>query len=328
MPAAFKFPMSKLLRGPRALSVLAFLAACSGPGGCADKQISSVVPAAPTPRPGYVGDDTKVERAKMTFNSPEAAATYDTLNACLKRTEEGFYAYPLRTIGNFVNVEWCRGKGAHINCAGGDTRKGAGAAWTSLEVLHHTETWPQVFGLTFSVADVPKQDGVGVTFSWSKGGKRIVGEGMHLGFREVAKGKVTRTVGVSMLDEFEVGEDSLVVNAVGDTAMLYARLRESPESLRAEVEGRLNALEKKVHDALDADTPRKCVYGEYNGDGIAPDCVERVPLSAADKDKARKQLADRLTSERALLASHYQTMHARFLEVLPDRCWSPSAAQP
>lgn len=53
----------------------------------------------------------------MQFRSEAAASTYDKLNACLARDQQDFFAYPLRTIGNFVNVEWCRGKGADINCA-------------------------------------------------------------------------------------------------------------------------------------------------------------------------------------------------------------------
>ncbi|MEM1031215.1 MAG: hypothetical protein AAGN82_12765 [Myxococcota bacterium] len=298
---------------------------CSGPGGCTPSHRSGAAPPTPpTPQAGYVGEDDLVARSTLKFGAPRAAARYDRLETCLQRRgEDGFYHYPRRRIGNFVKLEWCRGPGAHINCAGGDTRKGAGVAWTSLAVMHYPQRWPEVFGLSFSVADVPPADGVGVALAWSEGGKRVLGEHFSVAFRRVARGEVTAQTFLGMGVQFEVGLEPIRITETRSAGELYRKARTSPEALRSEIEGRLSALERAVTDALQADTPRKCIYGEYEGDGVPPPCLEEVPLSAEEKADASTRLAERLRRERDFVSAEYATMHQRFVALLPETCWSP-----
>lgn len=279
---------------------------------------------ASAPQGGYVGEDARVERAVLQFETAEAAGEFDRLLACFTRDLPGFYAYPMRRIGNFVNIEWCKGSGAEINCAGGDTRTTPGAAWTSLETHAYESSWPQVFGLGFSVGEIPMQ-GIGASVSWSSGAKGVSGEHAHFTFFDVKGGVIETRFTLALVDAMKFGETVVEAKAVGTHAELVERIRRSPESLRTEIEARMTALERAVLASLDADEPRKCVYGEYRGDGIPPSCDKLVPLDDAEKAAARARVSKYTSGIRALASTQAPAMHAKVVELLPTTCWSPKS---
>lgn len=301
--------------------IFALLAACSGPSACGHTPRERPAPVAPTPRPGYVGEDAKIPRREVVFPTPEEAARYDTLRACLVRDEPGWFHYPLRGIGAFIQEEWCIGHGAGIHCEGGDTRSAPPAGWTMIEVMR-THGTNEVYGLAFSVGELPP-DGLGTSVSWSKDGRPILGEHFWLRFSRVVGGDVKQTLSLGMHDELEVGLHPIRVTAEGSQTELWHRVRASPDALLAEIVARMDALEAAVTKALDEDLPRKCIYGEYGGDGVPPPCVKEVPLDAAEKAAARTKLTDYVTSSRAWARDEAPAMHAAFVELVPDRCFSP-----
>ncbi len=280
-----------------------------------------------TPQPEFVGEDDLISRDQLTFATPEQADAYDALEACFVRYGEDWTAYPRRRFGNFVNIEWCRGEGSHINCAGGNTRKVPGAGWTSLEVLHHERSWPQVFGLSFTLGEIPKQEGIAVAFSWTQGGQSIIGDHISATFQEVQEGRIHSKLSLGMAQGFILGETQIESPTKGTAAQLYKRLIASPESLRAEATTQLDGLQEAVERALASDTPRKCVYGEYQGGGISPKCVKKVPLDASEKAEARALLEQILAPQRNLITEHADAMHARLVALLPAKCWTPAATQ-
>tara|TARA_R110002073_G_scaffold256849_4_gene419503 strand:- start:23576 stop:24655 length:1080 start_codon:yes stop_codon:yes gene_type:complete len=275
------------------------------------------------PKAGFVGADDLIARDVIKFATPAEASAYDKLEACFVRYGEEWTAYPRRRFGNFVNVEWCRGQGSNINCGGGNTRETPGAGWGSLSVLQYEREWPQVFGLSFTTGQIPTDNGVAVSFSWSEGGKSVLGESVHATFKEVVAGEVGSKLSLGMAQGFSIGEGEIKSPTKGTRAELYQRLVASPDSLRNEAKAQLDGLEAAVEAALTADTPRKCVYGKYQGGGIPPRCLRKVPLDASEKAAARASLQEILTSQRALITKHADAMHAGLVELLPSECWTP-----
>jgi hypothetical protein len=275
------------------------------------------------PKSGFVGSDDLIERDTLKFSTLGHADAYDKLEACLVRYGEDWTAYPRRRFGNFINIEWCRGKGANINCAGGDTRKVPGAGWGALEVLHYEREWPQVFGLAFTTGQIPETQGIAVALSWAEGGKSVIGDNMSVAFQSVQSGSVVSKLGLGMRQSFALGEKPIESPTSGTAAELYKRLVASPDSLRAEATAQIDGLEAAVEAALTADTPRKCVYGEYKGGGIPPRCLRQVPLDASEKAEARVLLENTLAPQRKLVAEYTEAMHRELVELLPAKCWTP-----
>ncbi len=276
-----------------------------------------------TPKAGFVGADDLITRETLRFKDEAAAQTYDKLVGCFARYGDDWTAYPLRRFGNFVNVEWCRGEGSNINCAGGNTRTTPGAGWGSVSVLHYERDWPAVYGLSFTAGQIPKTEGIAASVSWARGGQSVLGDSSHVGFQEVKGGAVVGKLSLGMSQSFTVGEDAISSQTTGTASEFYQRLTVSPESLRKEAAAQLDGLEAAVEAALAADTPRKCVFGPYKGGGIPPECIRKDPLDATEKAEARSQLGELLTSQRALLDQHAGAMHAALLELMPAACWKP-----
>ncbi|MBL4636642.1 MAG: hypothetical protein JKY56_22520 [Kofleriaceae bacterium] len=279
---------------------------------------------ASAPKSEFVGADDLISRDTLKFASPADAASYDKLEACFVRYGQDWTAYPRRRFGNFVNIEWCRGQGSHINCAGGNTRKAPGAGWSSLEVLQYERTWPQVFGLSFTTGQIPEQEGIAVAFAWTQDGQSVIGDHMSATFQGVQDGKIVSKLTFAMAQGFALGENGVESPTKGTAADLYKRLTASPASLRAEATRQIDGLERAVEEALVADTPRKCVYGPYKGGGIPPRCIRKVPLDDMEKAEARELLERTLAPRRKLVAEHADAMHAGLLALLPAECWTPA----
>ncbi len=279
---------------------------------------------ASAPKSKFVGADDLVNRDTLKFASPAHAAAYDKLEACFVRYGEDWTAYPRRRFGNFVNIEWCRGQGSHLNCAGGNTRKVPGAGWTSLEALQYERSWPQVFGLSFTTGQIPEQEGIAVAFAWTQDGQSVIGDHISATFQEVQDGKIVSKLTLSMGQGFALGEKRVESTTKGTAAELYYRLTASPATLRAEATRQLDGLESVVEEALVADMPRKCVYGPYKGGGIPPRCIKKVALDESEKTEARELLERILAPQRKLIAEHADAMHAGLLELLPAECWAPT----
>jgi hypothetical protein len=189
-------------------------------------------------------------------------------------------------------------------------------------VFHYDRDWPQVFGLSFSAGALPV-DGLGVGVWWSAGGKSVLGDGAGVRFTEYRGGAPGASLTIGPDASFEVGLEPIEVHAEGTRAEVMRKLFAGPASFTAETSARIDALETAVSNALDADTPRKCIYGEYQGNGIPPNCERKVPLSEDEKAAARERLETRLTGERAMLAASSGAMHARLVQLLPATCWTP-----
>ncbi len=275
------------------------------------------------PNPGYVGEDDKIDPTRLKFASPAEAEAYAKLRTALARDEAPWVAFPLRRFGNFVNVEWCRGEGSEHNCAGGGRRGAPGHAWTSLEVLHYDKDWPQVFGLSFSLGEIPAEDGLGVSFSWSQGGKRVLGEHVGLQLFIVESGSVAGTMSFGMGQSFPIKDESVESPPQGGLSERARALRSSPDSLKRLALAELDALAKAVDEALRDDTITVCVYDEYKGDGIPPECMKRVPLNADEKADARRQLEARLRQQRQWVETHSEAAHSELMQLLPADAWSP-----
>jgi hypothetical protein len=278
-----------------------------------------------TPKAGFVGSDDPISRDTLRFKDEAAAATYDKLVGCFARYGEEWTAYPLRRYGNFVNVEWCRGEGSNINCGGGNTRTAPGAGWGSVSVLHYERDWPEVYGLSFTTGQIPKNEGIAASLSWTRGGQSVVGDSSRVTFQEVVDGAIVSKLSLGMNHGFTVGEDEVSSQTKGTASDFYRRLVESPESLRKEATAQLAGLEAAVEGALTADTPRKCVYGPYKGGGIPPECIRKEPLDASEKAEVRAALGQTLTMQRALIDQHSAAMHGALLELMPSECWVPQS---
>ena len=100
-------------------------------------------------------------------------------------------------------------------------------------------------------------------------------------------------------------------------------LRGSPDSLKRHALAELDALEKAVDEALRDDTLTVCVYDEYQGDAIPPECIKRVPLDADEKAEARGQLEKRLREQREFVHAHSDAAHRKLMQLLPADAWSP-----
>lgn len=276
-----------------------------------------------TPKAGFVGEDDLIARDILKFKTPAAAEAYDKLVGCFARYGEDWTAYPLRRFGNFVNVEWCRGAGSNINCGGGNTRTAPGAGWGAVSVLHYERDWPEVYGLSFTTGQIPQEEGIAASLSWTRGGQSVVGDSSRVTFQEVVSGALVSKLSLGMNQYFDVGEEGVSSEISGTASEFYQRLVASPESLRKEATAQLDGLEAAVDAALAADTPRKCVSGPYKGGGIPPECIRKDPLDADEKEEARLRLGQILAIQRALIDQHSDAMHAALLELMPAACWEP-----
>ncbi|MBT3224191.1 MAG: hypothetical protein HN348_34420 [Proteobacteria bacterium] len=269
----------------------------------------------------YIGHDAHVELSTLVFENEAEGVRFKKVRECFadSTAAEGWSHYPLRKIGNFIQEDWCSGPGAERGCSSGtfrDSRRGV--SWYGVHTLHYSQHFPLVFGLGVYAGHRPAVGELGLDFSFSQNGKSIVGDGLHLSFVELDS---DTTVHLGSQYSYELEQITATFAAPdGPTAELSLFIA-SAESFRDTATARYNKLLRKVEAKFAAGKVEKCVYGEYEGDGVPPPCI-RTPLDKAEA----KVLFDRskadLERQKALITNEYQQMHELLLERLDfTSCW-------
>ncbi len=120
--------------------------------------------------------------------------------------------------------------------------------------------------------------------------------------------------------DYKIAESSFSVDVDGDGWALLDRVRISPEALRDEALTHWDALKTKVVTALEPGEVFECVYGEYEGDGIPPVCIKRVPLSAEAVKNEVAKIEGKVDAIHAAFETDAQGLHAALLAVAPTDC--------
>lgn len=95
----------------------------------------------------------------------------------------------------------------------------------------------------------------------------------------------------------------------------------SPEALREEALGYWAALEGKVIAALERGQVVECVYGEYDGNGIPPACLRKVPISCEAVTKETARIRGKVAGVRAAVEGEQgERLHEALMERAPIGC--------
>ncbi len=270
----------------------------------------------------YVGQDALVDFATLEFVNDEERQRFERARACLSERASGWEHYPLRKIGNFVEEDWCRGEGADRGCSGGSFMERQDVDKAGVGTLHHPDQWPQVFGVQVNAAHRPAGEGWNVSVSVSTNGKRILGDGASVFFERASKPGEGFYVGTRYGYEIAGSPgSSFSVNVDGDGWDLLDRVRVSPEALRDEALPHWDALKTKVVTALESGQVLECVYGKYKGNGVPPECVERVPLSPEAVKNEIAKIEAKVRAIDGAFEADAQGLHAALLAVAPTDCF-------
>lgn len=282
---------------PHALIGAVVLASCSA---------ASVEPEAPQ----------TVARGQLRFELPAEDARFDAAFACFaERT--GWTQRPLEVRGNFIAGHWCTWDGS---CTRPQRRDEPGARWASVGTLHYPKegaTSHDTFGVQVSVGERRAQ-GWSTSVSVSSNGKRILGEHAFVTFARPGDPEAKFTIGLRYT--WRVAEQEFFHTIDEDPWVWLKRVRVSPAALRDETLAAWTGLRDEVVHALEQGQVRKCVYGEYQGDGIPPDCVEKVPLSPAEVEAHRAKIEGKLARVKAAMAEA-DTLHASLVAIAPVDCF-------
>lgn len=266
----------------------------------------------------YVGKDALVDYATLVFLDEAERARFERARACFEERARGWEHYPLRKIGNFVEEDWCRGEGADRGCSGGSFRERPGVDWAGVGTLHYPQDWPQVFGVQIGAGHLPAKGEWGVWFSVSTNGKSILGDGGSIGFGRVGDEASKFYVGTSY--GWEIGESRFTEAVEGDGWALLDRVRESPQALRDEAIGHWSALEAEVIGALERGEVLECVYGEYEGRGIPPACLKKVPLAAEKVEVEIARIRGKVAGVREAFEEGGEGLYVGLMAVAPVGC--------
>lgn len=266
----------------------------------------------------YVGSDALVDYATLSFVEPAERDRFDRARACFAQRASAWEHYPLRMIGSFVEEDWCRGPRAELGCSGGGFREQPDTDWAEVGTLHYRKDWPQVFGVQVGAGHLPAKGEWGAWFSVSTNGKSILGDGGSVGFTRVGDETSAFYVGTSY--SWEIGESVLFETVQGDGWALLDRVRSSPRALRDEAITHWTALETKVIGALERGEVLECVYGEYTGGGIPPECLRKVPISAQKVKEESARIRAKVAGVRAAFESDGQALHEGLMALAPTGC--------
>lgn len=296
------------------VSLIALMGACaSGPSN------SSGGPADSAGSRDYVGKDAHVDFATLRFIDDAERQRFERARTCFSERGNDWEHYPLRKIGGFVEEDWCRGEGAQRGCSGGNFMERQGVDKAGVGTLHYTDRWPEVFGVQVNAAHRPQADGWNVSVSVSTNGKKILGDQGSVAFGR--PGKPEEDFYVSTSYGYTIAESSFDVNVEDDGWALLDRIRVSPEALRDEALPRWDALETKVVTALQSGKVLECVYGEYEGNGIPPTCIERVPLPPKAVQEEVAKITGRVRAIHTAFEADAEGLHAALLAVAPTDCF-------
>ncbi len=257
-----------------------------------------------------------VERTQLHFAQEDEARRFDAALACFS-AREGWRAEPMEIHGNFISASWCTWKGS---CSSPRNRDEPGARWANVGTLHyprHRAAPIEVFGVQVSTGR-REASGWSVSVSASSNGARILGDHAFVTVHRHGDASSKLTMGLSY--GWKVAEQDFSHRVAMEPWAWLDRVRASPEALRSEGLEGWTALHGTVVAALEAGEVRKCVYGPYEGDGIPPECVERVPLSSEEVALELDRVDERLAAVEATLVDP-APIHAALLEVAPPSCF-------
>lgn len=267
----------------------------------------------------YVGKDAQVDFATLKFVEAAERERFERARACLGERGAQWEHYPLRKIGNFVEEDWCRGEGAERGCSGGNFMERQGVDKAGVGTLHYPDQWPAVFGVQVNAAHRPAGEGWNVAVSVSTNGKKILGDAGSVSFEQPGKPDEAFYVGTSY--GYAIAETSFRIDVEGDGWALLDRVRASPQALRDEALPHWDALQAKVVTALRSGKVLECVYGEYEGNGIPPACLEKVPLSPDAVTKEVAKIEAKVQAVHAAFEADAEGLHAALLGVAPVDCF-------
>jgi len=269
---------------------------------------------------------TPIALSDITFEDTFIQERMVALDHCITEiaSDSDWRYVPYTSGGAFITARWCQGTGASSDCqitsANQDQRDQHDF---ELYTLHFGDDPTHAFGLGLSALWVPSDTGWGVVFSFSEGGRTIVGEGFTLSFSEydnTQEEPVNRLI-FGMDNAYKVGETTLTYPAqhpLRDELALYLA---SPDSLLAQGQTVLNGLAETVETALNAHTTTTCNYGPYEGNGIPPACNPR-PLTTEEEQTAQKEAEQYFANQEKVLAENYGEMYDTLQTAFPfEACW-------
>jgi len=278
---------------------------------------------APRDEREYVGKDAQVHVSLLRFADTATADRFNKVRDCFGARAQGedWQNFPMRKIGNFVEEDWCRGERAELGCSGGNFREQRGSEWLTVFTLHYPQDFPDVFGLGVSSGKLPASGEWGAAFSYTADGKSIVGEGLGLSFFRFEGDTIVQTVTTGDGYSYQAEESYISITAPDGAEAELRRLIASPESLRDTAVQRYDALQAEVSSQVRAGTVQKCVYGEYKGDGIPPEC-HLTPLTGPERkallDRARRDIG----AQREAVEAHHVMFHGLLRDLLDfENCW-------
>ncbi|NUM47746.1 MAG: hypothetical protein HUU38_23825, partial [Anaerolineales bacterium] len=268
--------------------------------------------------------------SQITFDDPLTQTRLLTLDRCMAEIAAGpeWRHFPYESIGAFIEAKWCTGSHAAPDCqitAGNQHQRDQHVL--NLYTLHYGEDVLNAFGLGVHARWVPPQTGPqtawAAAFSFSEGGRTVVGEGFSVSFLEYGSAvEPIHELHFGMNNDYKIGETTLTYPAQlpqRDELALYIA---SPESLLSQGQIVLTGLAETVQAALDAHTITTCEYGPYNNDGIPPACTLR-PLTAEEEQAAKTEAEQFFANQQAVLAENYEGMFAALEKAFPfQTCWA------
>lgn len=283
----------------------------------------SSTPAPPTPTP------IPIRLSDITFDDPLTQTRMLALDRCIADLATGsdWRYFPYENIGAFIEAKWCTGSRAAPDCQmteGNQNQRDQHLL--SLYTLHYGDDVTNAFGLGLSARWVPPQTGPqtewAAAFSFSEGGRTVVGEGFSLSFKEYGSAmEPVNELHFGMSNDYKIGETTLSYFAQHlqrDELALYIA---SPESFLAQGQYILTGLAATVQAALDAHTITTCDYGPYNNDGIPPACNPR-PLTAEEELAAKAEVEQYFANQQAVLEGNYEAMFTALGVAFPfETCW-------
>ena len=290
-------------------------------------------PVSPDPAPNSAKAPTSTPKPavsvdELRFQDAETGQRFRALNVCINNiVDNSWKTTSYQLVGNFYTSNWCQGEGTGADCPlAGSTLDKRDQHLIQLFTLFYDQTYPQVFGLGFQTLSVPKTTGWGALYSFAENGGSVLGEGWGVGFHEytTSAGPADATVDLGWKYRYTIdGPNRTTFDQTSDLSMRedLAKYLSSAQSMRERGMAQIQALSKKVAEAINTHQVKGCDQGPNQGNGIPPACTVR-PLTADEEttelDKAKAYFAD----QEQLLDEHYQEMYTAWMAAFPlDQCW-------
>lgn len=275
----------------------------------------------PTPRP-------VVSVAELQFKDPDIGRRFRTLERCIQDlVDDSWRTISPRLLGNFYNLQWCRGSGARDDCQiTSSTLDNRDQHAIELNTLFYGQNFQEMFGLDFHSLRVPESTGWGVSYHFAESGERVLGEGWGVKFSKYVTptGPPEATVDLGSNYAYTIyGPNRTTFETLSDLPLRedLALYLSSPEAMRDRGLAQNQALAEKVITAIHAHQVITCDRGPYLGNGIEPACTPR-PLTPAEEAEELARAEAHFAAQEQLLRADYQEMYAAWMESFPfDRCW-------